>query len=194
LTGVLWVPTHNNPRFPAPRGTWEATGRRWTVMSCSSRPGESTPRTDVARADDRAERRMAVVRGRRRDHGSRNQQDAPVAPGSAIHTGSVARSAQRKAIACRHPDGSVSRWPRCRRPPKCADWRLRAGAQRRPGGRSMIACSDRRVTYGPPLSALRGRAASPSTAWYRARNGELYAQALTACRPVGVTWMSACRA
>jgi hypothetical protein len=42
-TGFLWVPTHNNPRFPAPRGTWEATSRRQTVMSNSSRHRREYP-------------------------------------------------------------------------------------------------------------------------------------------------------
>ena len=49
--GILWVPTHNNPRFPAPRGTWEATGRPLTVMSSSSRSGERTPPANAVRAE-----------------------------------------------------------------------------------------------------------------------------------------------
>jgi hypothetical protein len=55
LTGFLWVPTHNNPRFPAPRGTWEATGRRQTVMSNSSRHRReySSQRCDPRRSPTR---------------------------------------------------------------------------------------------------------------------------------------------
>jgi hypothetical protein len=137
LTGFLWVPTHNNPRFPAP----EARGRRLAV-------GRRSCRTPLVTGDEW--RSFADV-------------DAPMAHGASRTNPSrlgrrytpgrsrAARTARQSRAVI--PTCSVSRWPRCRRPPKCADWRLRAGARRRPGRRSMIGCSDRRVTYGPPLSA-----------------------------------------
>jgi hypothetical protein len=149
LTGFLWVPTHNNPRFPAPRGTWEATGRRQTVMSAPLVTGESTPRTDVARADDRADdewRSFADV-------------DAPMAAGaSRTHPSRLGRRythwfghAQRAEEGNRVPSSRRAR---------TADGRAFGGHRslptgdfercpQRTGHRSMIACSDRRVTYVP---------------------------------------------
>ena len=56
MPGFLWVPTHNNPRFPAPRGTWEATGRRQTVTSTPLVIGRVPRAADAIRGEPRRSR------------------------------------------------------------------------------------------------------------------------------------------
>jgi hypothetical protein len=93
----------SNPRFPAPPGTWEATGRRQTVMSNSFVTGESTPAPMWP-----APTTSPTTNGGRSRTSTLPWQPEPAGrtrrAWSAIHTGSVTRSAQRRAIACRHPD------------------------------------------------------------------------------------------
>ena len=75
MPGFRGFQPDNNPRFPAPRGTWEATGRRQTVTSTPLVIGR------VARRD------RWHPRGSRGDH----RHDAP-GSGSTVHAPATAKT------------------------------------------------------------------------------------------------------